>query len=304
MTGKEGTPSSARDSATRRLYRLTPAGMAERDHPTGRVSRGFLRLMAVLDGRRDLRAVQAQLNHLTIGDLVLWCDELSRHQWIERVDRGDGAGGEGAFAYTGAIEFERDPGFAAAFDEVISALNRSPAVAARGAVHPTEAKVDKAQTARLVAIEALNTTRNITLNGFFAYPSRRADGKVKPSEFRILIVQDEQKDTYMANQVASKAGYITAVAHSLATFRAALRAQLRPDLVLLDVDLPDGNGFDELEALRAKPDYAKLCVVMLTARSDQADIARGVVLGANGYVTKPYTAETLQSAIRKALNLA
>ena len=159
-------------------------------------------------------------------------------------------------------------------------------------------------TARMVAMEALHTTQRMTLHGFFAYASRRADGKTKPSEFRILIVQDDHVQSQMANAIVAKAGYRVALAHSLVAFRAALRAQLRPDLVLLDVDLPDGNGFEEIEALRMEPAHAKLCVMMLTGRSDEASIARGVLLGANGYVTKPYSPATLQGAIEKALNLA
>jgi two-component system chemotaxis response regulator CheY len=260
------------------------------------VSRGFLRLLAVLDGKQNLHSIQTQLTYLTIQDLVIWCEELTRLKLIERIDQ---KAVEVGFAYSGGIEFERDPEFSDVVAQICSALDRTQPLPAQ----PEMPRFVTAQTARLVAIEALNTTRNITLNGFFAYPSRRADGKIKPSEFRILIVQDDQLETQMANLIASKDGYITAVAHSLVAFRGALRAQLKPDLVLLDVDLPDGNGFQELESLRSKPEYSRLCVVMLTSRSSQADIAKGVLLGANGYVTKPYTPATLQRAIRKALNL-
>lgn len=296
MGNDERNPNLQQDLPELRIYRLTANGREARDHPNGRVSRGFLRLLAVLDGKQNLQSIQAQLTYLTIQDLVIWCEELTRLKLIERIDQ---KAVEAGFAYTGGIEFERDPEFSDVVEQICSALDRTQPLPAR----PEMPRFVTAQTARLVAIEALNTTRNITLNGFFAYPSRRADGKIKPSEFRILIVQDDQLETQMANLIASKDGYITAVAPGLMAFRGALRAQLKPDLVLLDVDLPDGNGFQELESLRSKPEYARLCVVMLTSRSSQADIAKGVLLGANGYVTKPYTPATLQRAIRKALNL-
>ena len=296
MGNDDRNPNLQQDLPELRIYRLTGAGREARDHPNGRVSRGFLRLLAVLDGKQNLQSIQAQLTYLTIQDLVIWCEELTRLKLIERIDQ---KAVEAGFAYTGGIEFERDPEFSDVVEQICSALDRTQPLPAQ----PEMPRFVTAQTARLVAIEALNTTRNITLNGFFAYPSRRADGKIKPSEFRILIVQDDRLETQMANLIASKDGYITAVAHSLISFRGALRAQLKPDLVLLDVDLPDGNGFQELESLRSKPEYARLCVVMLTSRSSQADIAQGVLLGANGYVTKPYTPATLQRAIRKALNL-
>ncbi len=300
MRNDDRNPNLQQDLPELRIYRLTAGGREARDHPNGRVSRGFLRLLAVLDGKQNLQAIQAQLTYLTIQDLVIWCEELTRLKLIERIDQ---RAIEAGFAYSGFIDFERDPEFSSVVEQICSALDRTQPMPEPEPAQVEAPRFVTAQTARLVAIEALNTTRNITLNGFFAYPSRRADGKVKPSEFRILIVQDDQLETQMANLIASKDGYITAVAHSLVAFRGALRAQLKPDLVLLDVDLPDGNGFQELEALRSRPEYARLCVVMLTSRSSQADIAQGVLLGANGYVTKPYTPATLQRAIRKALNL-
>ena len=298
MPSNERNLNLRQDLPEQRVYRLTSTGREAKQHPNGRVSRGFLRLLGVLDGKQNLQAIQKQLTYLTLQDLLIWCEELDRLKLVERIDQ---SGVSQDFTYTGGIEFERDPAFNDAVEQICAALDRTQPMPDRPeAAMPV---AGRAQTARLVAIEALHTTRSITLNGFFAYPSRRADGKVKPAEFRILIVQDDQLETQLANLIASKEGYITAVAHSLVAFRSALRAQLKPDLVLLDVDLPDGSGFSELELLRSKPDYARLCVVMLTARSSQADIAQGVLLGANGYVTKPYTPATLQSAIRKALNL-
>lgn len=298
MRNDERNPNLRPDLPEHRVYRLTAGGREAKARPNGHVSRGFLRLLSVLDGKQNLQSIQAQLTYLTIQDLVLWCEELSRLKLIDRIDQ---KGVDPGFVYSGFIDFERDPEFAETVEQICAALDRTQPIPAEAL--SAAPRFVTAHTARLVAIEALNTTRNITLNGFFAYPSRRADGKIKPSEFRILIVQDDRLETQMANLIASKEGYITAVAHSLVAFRGALRAQLKPDLVLLDVDLPDGNGFQELESLRSKAEYAKLCVVMLTSRSSQADIAQGVLLGANGFVTKPYTPATLQSAIRKALNL-
>ena len=287
------------DLPEQRVYRLTPAGRKAFAKPEGRVSRGFVRLLAVLNGVQTLGQVQKKLPYLTIEDLLLWCDELTRQKLVQRTDdrqvRPD-------HVYSGYIEFERDEEFNQTVEQICSALDRTQPMA-QAAKPPEARRFQTADTARLVAIEALTTTRRITAHGFFAYESRRADGKSRPSEFRILIVQDDHLESHVANLIASKEGYITAVAHSIVSFRAALRAQLRPDLVLLDVDLPDGNGFQELESLRSKPEHAKLCVVMLTGRSDRPSIAQGVMLGANGYVTKPYSPATLQGAIRKALNL-
>ena len=298
MSSTERNPELRQDLSEDRIYRLTEAGQTAKANPEGRISRGFLRLISLLDGRASLKDVQGQLTFLTLDDLQLWCDELTRMRLIEQVDARDLAD---SFVYSGAVDFERSPEFSSAVDQICSALERTPMMPE--VLPDFKVPFENAQTARLIAIEAINTTRNITLNGFFAYPSRRATTKSKPSEFRILIVEDDQLQAHMANLIVSREGYVTAQARSIAGFRAALRAQLKPDLVLLDVELPDGDGFEELEVLRAHPDYARMNVVMLTSRSSPSDIAHGVMLGANGYVTKPYTPQTLQSAIRKALNL-
>ena len=298
-------------SPENQLYRLTAAGKAALSKPEGRLSRGFVRLLGVLHSAKSIGEVQKALPYLSLDDLAAWCDELISQALIESVSEqmprripADDPGARQAELFDQTVE------------QIVTVLDRSPPARALGwtavkqpakttarTTQPGTAQAGLLPTARMVAMEALHTTQRMTLHGFFAYASRRADGKTKPSELRILIVQDDHVQSQMANAIVAREGYRVALAHSLVAFRAALRAQLRPDLVLLDVDLPDGNGFDELETLRLQPAHAKLCVMMLTGRSDQASIARGVLLGANGYVTKPYSADTLLGAIRKALDL-
>jgi two-component system OmpR family response regulator len=70
-----------------------------------------------------------------------------------------------------------------------------------------------------------------------------------------------------------------------------------PDVLLLDVMLPDGNGFDVLAKLRRHPRFAGLAIVMLTAVRDPEAIGRGLGLGAQGYVAKPYSRNVLQRVI-------
>ena len=296
-------------SPENQLYRLTAAGKAALSQPEGRLSRGFVRLLGVLHNAKSIGEVQKALPYLSLDDLAAWCDELISQALIEPV-----AEQVPRHIPINELSVRQTELFNQTVEQIVTAFDRSPPARVRAwaAIKQTveapmqagAAQAGVRSTARMVAMEALHTTQRMTLHGFFAYASRRADGKTKPSEFRILIVQDDHVQSQMANAIVAKAGYRVALAHSLVAFRAALRAQLRPDLVLLDVDLPDGNGFEEIEALRMEPAHAKLCVMMLTGRSDEASIARGVLLGANGYVTKPYSPTTLQGAIEKALNLA
>ena len=93
------------------------------------------------------------------------------------------------------------------------------------------------------------------------------------------------------------AGYKVRVASSVNGFLQALVDEGAPDLLLLDVMLPDGDGFDVLGKMRRHQALGSLPIVMLTARNDAADIGRGLILGADGYITKPYTKAILADVI-------
>ena len=75
-----------------------------------------------------------------------------------------------------------------------------------------------------------------------------------------------------------------------------------PDLVLLDAMLPDGNGLDVLAKIRRHPVFAALPIVMLNVVSDADYVAKGLALGADGYVTKPYSKNILVGVIKGVLD--
>ena len=97
------------------------------------------------------------------------------------------------------------------------------------------------------------------------------------------------------------AGYAVRTADSAASLRETLRKDPAPDLLLLDIILPDGDGFDILANIRMHPELALLPIVMLTVKGDPADIRKGLALGADGYVTKPYSKIVLADTIRRVL---
>ena len=73
------------------------------------------------------------------------------------------------------------------------------------------------------------------------------------------------------------------------------------DVVLLDVMLPDGNGFGILSCMRTDPRLSLLPVILLTALTSAEDIQRGLDVGADGYITKPYSKDLLAETIRLVL---
>ena len=124
------------------------------------------------------------------------------------------------------------------------------------------------------------------------------------SEIAVLIVEDDPDQLALAQQRVGLAGYRIRQAQSGLALRDDLQRLGAPDLLLLDVMLPDCNGFDILSELRSHPAHSLLPIVMLTVKSDPADIQTGIALGADGYITKPYSKAVLAQTIEQVLRLA
>lgn len=146
--------------------------------------------------------------------------------------------------------------------------------------------------------------RELSRAGAYFAPARlanRAPVSKPPARSAVLIVEDDADQRALAELRVTQAGYTVRLARNAKEFVEDLRAKGAPDIMLLDVMLPDGDGFDILARMRRHPQLALLPVVMLTAKDDPADIKKGLALGADGYVTKPYTKSILVDAIRKVL---
>ena len=125
----------------------------------------------------------------------------------------------------------------------------------------------------------------------------------KAGAITLLIVEDDPDQAALANLRVSAAGYAVRVAANFRQLIEEVRGVL-PDLLLLDVNLPDGDGFDILGRIRRHRKLALLPVVMLTARTDPVDVRRGLDSGADGYITKPYSRKILAQIIRSVLKHA
>ncbi|MDZ4293293.1 MAG: response regulator, partial [Hydrogenophaga sp.] len=81
-------------------------------------------------------------------------------------------------------------------------------------------------------------------------------------------------------------------------------ASFNPDLVLLDVMMPKKSGFEVLEALRADPAQAALRIIMLTAKGRDTEVAKGLAIGADAYITKPFSTKDLALKVKAILGIA
>src|SRR5215203_800171 len=124
-----------------------------------------------------------------------------------------------------------------------------------------------------------------------------AGGVMRLGRRTVLLVEDEDAITAPLREALEREGFDTRVARTAGDALAAARKE-EPDVVLLDVMLPDGSGFDVCRELRRD---SKVPIIMVTARGDEADRIVGLELGADDYVTKPFSAREVAARIRAVL---
>jgi DNA-binding response OmpR family regulator len=117
---------------------------------------------------------------------------------------------------------------------------------------------------------------------------------------RILIVDDEPNIVLSLEFLMEQAGFEVAVAEDGEAALAQLAA-FRPDLVLLDIMLPRLNGYEVCQRMRAHPDWSRIKVVMLSAKGRELEVSKGLALGADAYVTKPFSTRELMALVQNLL---
>lgn len=120
---------------------------------------------------------------------------------------------------------------------------------------------------------------------------------------KILIVDDEPNIVISLEFLMKKEGFEVAVANDGEEAMAKVAA-FNPDLLLLDVMMPKKSGFEVCEALRADPGRAGLLIVMLTAKGRDTEVAKGLAIGADVYVTKPFSTKELVAKVKAMLGVA
>ncbi|MEJ2215725.1 MAG: response regulator transcription factor [Gemmatimonadota bacterium] len=112
------------------------------------------------------------------------------------------------------------------------------------------------------------------------------------STAQVLVVEDERDIAALVAYHLTREGYSVRTVSNGSDALEAVAAQ-RPDLVVLDLMLPEWSGYDILKEVRRRPELADVPVVVLTARREEADRIKGLELGADDYVTKPFSPQEL-----------
>ena len=154
--------------------------------------------------------------------------------------------------------------------------------------------------------EAATGLSSLREAGFYVRIARRA--KVLPPRVegtrRVALVVDDDPDIgKLLTKFLKLENFDVIVATNKAEVLDALRRPSPPDLALLDVSLPDVDGFHILSRMRQHPTLKSVPIIMLTASATRADVLKGLHFGADGYVTKPFHVDFLMIAVRTVLGI-
>jgi DNA-binding response OmpR family regulator len=117
---------------------------------------------------------------------------------------------------------------------------------------------------------------------------------------RILIADDEPNILISLEYLMKREGYAVSVARDGVEALDTLRRE-RPSLVLLDVMMPRKTGYEVCQEVRADDELKDTLILMLTAKGRDTDVAKGLALGANDYVTKPFSTKELVQKVQELL---
>jgi DNA-binding response OmpR family regulator len=117
---------------------------------------------------------------------------------------------------------------------------------------------------------------------------------------RILIAEDEDSIVTSLEFLMRRSGFETRVARDGVAAMACLE-DYRPDLVLLDIMLPGRSGYDVCRAIREAPHLRSTRVLMLTAKGGSGEVEKGILAGADDYMTKPFSTHELMARVKALL---
>jgi CheY-like chemotaxis protein len=245
------------------VYRLTRAGREAWESEDVAVPADYRRMLWMMDFQGHAGVIENMLKHYPRDVLDEWLSEMSELGLIEPVPEGG--------------------------REDLDATPRPEQTMKLGKLQLAEAQAAGATLARTGAYLATSRLKD-----------RHAPGKAA-ADTVVLIVEDDPDQRALADLRVSMAGYKVRVASSVNGFLQSMLDDGPPDLLLLDIELPDGDGFEVLAKMRRHHALSGLPIVLLTAKNEPEDIGKGLVMGADGYVTKPYTKSILADVIRRVL---
>ncbi len=245
--------------------------------------------------QKELEGAGTSLTPSELEVLVLIDGKATAGETVERVrtlDRANALKMMRMLAQAGMIELVRDQ---------VGSLDFVDFFATKGPSQPSAEAMAKAKKASAA------TALLLQQRGYVVRIARRANAKrelAAGQSLSIIVVEDEAHLASLLKHVLEAEGFKVRCAANRAEIVSAFRQPPRPALVLLDVVLPDADGFDVLLKIRQHPEMRTLPVMMLTAKATRDAVLNGLAGGANGYITKPFDIEVLVKAVNAVLGLS
>ena len=253
-------------------YRRTAAGNEALFSVDTAIPVDYRRILCIIDGDTHANVVRGRLRQYSDALIADWLAELEELGFIESMGAGD------------AYDLDFEP-----------LMKDGPAIATLSGIPEEQRRIEGEAKAAGAALKDKGAYLAL------ARLENREPLAKDPSQITVLLVEDDPDQAALGDLRVSMAGYRVRLARSCQEMVTDLETQPLADLVLLDVMLPDGNGFGILSCMRTDPRLSMLPVVMLTALTSAEDIRRGLDVGADGYITKPYSKDLLVETIRLVL---
>jgi CheY-like chemotaxis protein len=172
---------------------------------------------------------------------------------------------------------------------------------AAGTLEPTSPAVEKSADR-----EAVYGAPNLERDGYYVSIARQALKARTPAQgtkLQALVVEDDPDMCALIQRLLERDDFAVTACSKRDELVTRLRKPPPPDVLMLDVQLPDLNGFELLQKLKAHPQLKLMPVIIVTADANPQSVMRGLALGADGYVTKPFDHPTLVKGVKAVLGL-
>ena len=254
------------------VFFLTDAGKTEIHGGATRLPAEALEVLVMLDGKQTVGDLEQAIPNVPAANLRNLLRSLLAANLVRAA----------TLAEAGGVEVDFDAFFKAAADADPS----SPAV---------EKSADR---------EAVYGAPELERNGYYVSIARQAVKARVPAagdKLLALVVEDDPDMAALIQRLLGRDTLTVIVCAKREEVLARLRQKPSPDVVLLDLQLPDLNGFDLLQKLKTHPQLKLMPVVVVTADAKPESVMRGLALGADGYITKPFDHAALVRGVNAVL---
>jgi CheY-like chemotaxis protein len=268
-----GVPGRPRQLDEKHVYALTPKGSRELKAAATSLTELELKLLVLLDGHAPVSRLLKVFSAQPKPELLDALQKLKRGGFIADAGGEDGAG-DGSIEATG---FFTRP------------------------VFPESAEAGEA-----AASQSDETLQLLRKNGYVARIAKRAAAQrklVKDEKIHVLVIEDDEHLAKLLRMFLVLHEFVPRMAANRDGITAALRVAPKPDVALLDVTLPDIDGFEVLLRMKQHPVLKSMPVIMITGKATREAVLKGLACGADGYITKPFDVDVISHAVKSVLGL-